>query len=168
MDNPIILLAFWFVVNLVMKSAKDKKNIEEARRKKSKQLDNRPIQNKNLSNATKNKSIIDVFKEEIEKEIQREKEKQLEKMPQSNKEQRPTSGNTVYTANSSINETKTQEVVSRKVVESNPEKVKVIKEDPYAQENKVKINMKNDVLKGIIFSEILSEPKGIKHFRRSI
>ena len=38
MDSPIILLVLWFIINIVIKSAKDKKKIEESRQKRARQL----------------------------------------------------------------------------------------------------------------------------------
>lgn len=176
MDNPILLLVFWFVVNLFIKSAKDKKNIEESRKKRTKQIDKQPIQSKNISNtrkeetrtnSNKNKSIIEVFREEIEQEIQKERSNQQEKkqfQKAKAKEVTPVKRDTSSFKKDGV---KIDEVFSKQIDEP-----KLETEGPLMQSKtqlkKPKLDPKSDVLKGVIFSEILSEPKGIKNLRRGM
>lgn len=164
MDSPLILLVFWFVINLLIKSSKDKKKIEEARRNKSQQIENRPLQNQSTQkNTNRGRNIVDVLKEEIEKEVQREKEMQRAKQIRPN-------------------------VMEAKITTSNTVKPKVVNREPMVldvfQENKtidtpiievdkpipnsLKLDIKNDLLKGFIYSEILSKPKSIRNSKRSM
>lgn len=176
MNSPLILLVFWFVINILIKSSKDKKKIEEARRKRAQQIENKPLQSKSMQTPqrqtpsrgqNKNKSIIDVFKDEIEKEIQREKQKKPIVTAQ-NKSMQPelkvfnkkninedvvekdsSWRDDYFSANTDIDFDKRQEEIKTTYRESS-------------------INIKKDLLNGIIFSEILSEPKGLKSGKRSV
>lgn len=69
MDSPIILLIFWGLINLFLKSSKDKKKAEASKQRRI----NQNGQQNHTTMKKKPKSIIDVFKDEIQKEIQREK-----------------------------------------------------------------------------------------------
>ena len=168
MDSPLILLVFWFVINLIIKSSKDKKKIEETRRKRSQQIDNRPIQNKNTLSTNrdtvqksnkKNRSIIDVLKEEIEREVQKQKQ------VQTGRDTKP---------NISEKDRTKVSMEDRRIKQSRP--VEEIKPEPISnpivasQErlDRPTFDIKNDILKGIIYKEILSEPKSLRNTRRSM
>lgn len=181
MDSPIILLIFWGLINLFLKSSKDKKKAEESKQRRINQ--NAP---QNTSTNKKPKSIIDVFKDEIQKEIQREKEAQQKKerpLMQS-KEIKPT-------PKPRSNQRPKQTLVSEKTTEQikrdrenyfqatdlsqmdgikeggNMEVVRVSSlTDEVEGKTKSTFNIKNDLLKGIIYSEILSEAKALKNMKR--
>lgn len=168
MDNPIILLIFWGLINLFLKSSKDKKKAEEAKRRRINQAN----LSQNTSTKKKPKSIIDVFKEEIQKEIQREKEAQERKQvtkpyPQKSKsslvsEKKPEELKKgladYYQANRSDDEVgQTGELELVRISNSH---------GLGKRSSKSSINFKKDILKGIIYSEILSEPKGLKNMKR--
>lgn len=170
MDSPIILLIFWFVINLVLKSAKDKKKIEEVRQKRMQQ-GNRPLQNNTSTTQRpapkKNRSIIDVFKEEIEREVQREKEahrrnepvlKEIKSSPITTKVKEKTVKPLPVEADISI-ESDDSTVLHVIDTAGMIHKTKM---------NSPSLNLKKDILKGIIYSEILSEPKGLRNIKRSM
>lgn len=176
MNSPLILLVFWFVINILIKSAKDKKKIEEARRKRAQQIESNPMKNKNIQtiqrktpnrSQNKNKSIIDVFKDEIEKEIQREKQKK----PSNTEQNKP-----IITEQKLNN----KKFVSEDVIERDSSwrdnyfsantdiDFNNTQEEIKTYHRKYSINIKKDLLKGIIFSEVLSEPKGMKSGKRGM
>ncbi|MBC8590768.1 hypothetical protein [Wansuia hejianensis] len=153
--SPLFFFVIIIVLDIVLKSIRDKKRIEEAKRIRGSQL------GKQFNNTTqKGKDIFTVFKEEIEKNMERPIQRQL------NKEKRK------------------KEIDSKGIVES----IDLAKqENQYIRENTEYIssneiaksrvseevdlrseNLKEDVLKGIIFSEILSEPKSLQHMKRSM
>ena len=174
--NPLLLLVFWAVINIMIKRTKTLKKIEQAKIKRAQQLESQTIQNINtqttqnintqttqreIPNQNKNKSIIDVFKDEIEKEIQREKQKKPSNTVQNKpikQEQKLTSKKFIsedvvekdsswrddyFSANTDIDFDKRDEVIK-------------------TYHKKSSINIKKDLLKGIIFSEILSEPRSMQ------
>ena len=174
--NPLLLLVFWAVINIMIKRTKTLKKIEQAKIKRAQQLESQPIQNINTqtiqketpsSNQNKNRSIIDVFKDEIEKEIQREKQKKpvIPEQKKSNKlEQKISNSKFVpedvierdsswrdnyFSANTDIDFDKREEEMK-------------------VYHKKSSINIKKDLLKGIIFSEILSEPRSMQNIKRSM
>lgn len=181
MDSPIILLIFWGLINLFLKSSKDKKKAEESKQRRVNQ--NAP---QNTSTNNKPKSIIDVFKDEIQKEIQREKEaqqkkerppmKEMKSGPKAEPKQMPRAKQTLVSD-------KTPEQIRRDrdnyFQATDLSQMDGIKEGGSLELVKVtgltegvegKTNSlfggKNDLLKGIIYSEILSEPKALKNMKR--
>lgn len=173
MDSPLILLVFWFVINLIIKSSKDKKKIEEARRKKSQQINNKPMQNNStlstnrdtvINRKKRNRSIIDVLKEEIDREVQKEKQVQRERQTKPIKSQ-----NERYITNLTKEAPEDRKIKERRLVEEiKPEQVL----NPIVA-NKERLDtttfdIKKDILKGIVYKEILSEPKSLRNTRRSM
>lgn len=181
MDSPIILLIFWGLINLFLKSSKDKKKAEESKQRRVNQ--NAP---QNTSTNNKPKNIIDVFKDEIQKEIQREKEaqqmkerplmqaKEIKPTPKPRSNQRP---------KQTLMSEKTSEEIKRDRANyfdatdhsekdginegGNLEVVRVSGlSEGVGGKTKSLFNIKNDILKGIIYSEILSEPKALKNMKR--
>ena len=164
MNSPIILLVFWFVINILIKSAKDKKKIEESRRIRAQQIENKPIQNNTTQamqrqtserNTNKNRSLIDVFKDEIEKEINKEKQNKPIKI-----EQKVNNKKFVTEDDIERNSNWRDDYFSANTDEETVE-IKTYYRKP-------SLDLKNDLLKGIIFSEILSKPKSIQNGKRSM
>lgn len=175
MNSPLILLVFWFVINILIKSAKDKKRIEEARRKRAQHIESKPLQSKSTQTLqretlsrgqNKNKSIIDVFKDEIEKEIQREKQKKPVNTVQ-NKPMKQEQNNNNKIINEDVieKETNWRDDYFSANTDIDFDKSSVEIKTSY---RKSSINIKKDLLNGIIFSEILSEPKSMKSGTRSM
>ncbi|NLY67873.1 MAG: hypothetical protein GX069_09975 [Tissierellia bacterium] len=128
----IIILA----IDIITKSIKDKKKIEESRKKRSESLS----KGKNLE-----KNIFEEKLPEYMVEVKSEVSK--------------------FSSN----------IVDKEVVEEikevNEEKVKdiLIKDrDNISNRKSRKNRIKKDILRGIIFSEILSEPKSLRNVKRSI
>lgn len=155
--NPIVLVVAWFVINLVLKSSKEKRKIEEAKRRRESQLGG---QTKDV------KSTVDTSRETLRKELQRamthkQPSKQPSKQPPKPAErpiqqQRPQ--REAMLARESIDrDRKNEEIKSNAISVAKPMKG-----------NRVKLNIKKDLVRGIIFSEILSEPKSMTNHRRSI
>ncbi len=167
MDSPLILLVIWVIINVFIKSANDKKKIEEARRKRAQKLGkqtplNNQTLNKNRETTAKNKkSIIDVFKEEIEKEIQAQKQtmKKVEKPVIHSEVEELTMAEITEDEDILYGETQIDISVLN-------DKNKKLDKGVYNQTQG--IDLKKDILKGIIYAEILSEPKSIRNMKRSM
>ncbi|TJX14727.1 hypothetical protein E9840_04850 [Tissierella creatinini] len=180
MDNGIILLIFWVVINLFLKSSKDKKKAEEAKRKRANESGFDMKTQPSTKSSNKPKSIIDAFREEIEKEIQREKDlQQKQQQPMSKpspKAPKPSARpvSSPMQPSPAINEATT---TSMTTVDKNgigdlnelvEERMEVINTRTLSQASKGKIlglNLKRDVLKGIIYSEIISQPKSLRNLK---
>lgn len=144
MRSPLFFFIIVIVIDLILKSAKDKKKIEQARRKRTGDIDQVP---------TKSKSIMETIRAEIEKEVQKGSNKKVEK-PKVYKEK--PSMNIKKDAEMHKRSEWTEDVFLKPVIESSTSK---------------EINrnsLKKDILRGIIFSEIISEPKSIKNQRKSM
>lgn len=148
MDNGIFVLIFWFIINLLIKSAKDKKKIEEARRRRAQQIEKRPIK--------ESKSIIDTIKDEIEREIQRERKG---KIPVESKKPKPEPSRKVDIDRGPGWGDEVFEVKRKETKD-----IEVTKTTSKSERSK----MQDDILRGIIFSEILSEPKSVQNLKRSM
>jgi len=183
MDSPLILLVFWFVVNLIIKSSKDKKKIEQARRNRSQQIGNQTLSNKPVvprskevlqRDVNKGRSIIDVFKEEIDKEIQREKQKYEKPQEKKVYETKAVDNKAV------ANRVETKKVETNKVADRISDNIEQFDYDSKSinntksfdiSENEIGRSLKlekKDIIKGIILSEILSEPKSKRNMKRSM
>lgn len=182
MDNGIILLIFWAAINLLLKSSSDKKKAEEAKRKRSTQSKVEGRTTPDNLPRNKPKSIIDIFREEIEKEIEKEKKLQQNKHQQ-NKHQpvaKPTPKQTLKpTPKPAVSTFQTEEIKSAVNIDENKdvalvesiveEKMEVIRASSISRgskQNNSQLNLKKDILKGIIYSEILSEPKSLRNLKR--
>ena len=117
MRNPLFFFIIVFVIDLVLKSAKNKKKVEQARRTRTSEI--KPA-------VPKNRSIMQTIRDEIEKEVQKDNKKRMVKQP-------------------------------------------VYKEGPQiVHKNSAEESFRQDILKGIIFAEIISEPKSIKNQQKSM
>ena len=70
MRSPLLFFIVIFVLDMVLKNAKNKKKVEQARSKRTAEI--KPAQ-------TKNKSIMQTIKEEMEKELQKQTGKPVQK-----------------------------------------------------------------------------------------
>lgn len=150
MRSPLFFFIIVFVIDLVLKSAKNKKKVEQARRKRTDEIN--PIQ-------PKNKSIMQTIKDEIEKEVQKDSKKRMVKQP-------------IYKEESTIAHRNSVEMIKNDEMKNRSKWSEDIFEKPITEslkngENK-KDSLQKDILKGIIFSEIISEPKSIKNHRKSM
>ncbi|MFA5575751.1 MAG: hypothetical protein WCZ27_06015 [Tissierellaceae bacterium] len=149
MPSPLLFFIFIIVVDLLLKSARDKKKIEESKGKREVQ------QSKPEKKPGPFADLRRILEEEIQKERQRELEKKavykveveplrVDKRPEVNFESR---------------------VQTKKLVES-----PVYEKDssPKGKSQLANMDFRDSIVRGIIFSEILSEPKGVKNQRRSL
>lgn len=147
MPSPILFFIFIIVIDLILKSNKDKKKIQESRRSTIP----RPMQD-----------LKRILEDELEREKQRQRDTQVRpKTPQGvNKKVRPMAQfiekeepreEVDWTIN-----TRTEDVERKK-----PEMSKVKKLNE-------KEEFKKNLLNGIVFSQILSEPKSVQNQRRSL
>lgn len=150
MRSPLFFFIIVFVIDLVLKSAKNKKKVEQARRKRTDEIN--PIQ-------PKNKSIMQTIKDEIEKEVQKDSKKRMVKQP-------------IYKEESTIAHKNSVEMIKNDEIKNRSKWSEDIFEKPITESLKNGENKKDllqkDILKGIIFSEIISEPKSIKNHRKSM
>lgn len=160
MPGPLLFFIFIVVIDLILKSAKDKQKIEEARKRRTQELSKQP------GVPTTSRPMADLRKilsEEIEKERQREIEKRQGKTPQRRNtlfnEKKPKVSTVDKKAD--IKETSWE---IRKEEKSIPESTKL---DGIPAQNKER-TLREDILRGIIFSEILSEPKSLQNQKRSL
>lgn len=167
MNSPIIILIIWFVINLLIKSANDKKKIEAARRKRDFELkDNRSAR---PSFQDEIKRTVSTLKEEIQREIQKEKEKSLS-VPSPRTSTKAVSKtapkkDNVYRSNLECGQLQRDDWDIQRDV---PEVTTTTVTDEKKERTSSPIDIQNDILRGIIFSEILSEPKSIKNIQRGI
>lgn len=134
--DGIFLLIFWFIINLLIKSVKDKKKIEEARRKRTQGLEKRPTYEQKNEPKGNTKAPSQVKKPKIEPKKEVVKDRKLGW------------------------EDNEWEIIKKEEVKiKEPEEVIELGENSKLQ---------RDILRGIIFSEILSEPKSIQNSKRSM
>ncbi|NLX61382.1 MAG: hypothetical protein GXZ06_02500 [Tissierellia bacterium] len=141
----LLIFIMLLVIDVISKSIKDKKKIEESRRKKLESLS----KDKNIEkNPFEEKKEID-YGEKLPEYIVEVKAKKNE-----------FSNDIAHKED--IKEVK--EVYKRDIGDN-----WIIKEEEEINNKKIKKKkMKKDLLKGIIFSEILSEPKSLRNMKRSI
>lgn len=149
MRSPLLFFIIVFVIDLVLKSAKNKKKVEQARRKRTAEI---------KPNQPKNKSIMQTIREEIENEVEKDSKKRMVKQP-------------VYKEGPLIIHENSAEMKNKKMKDRSTWNEDIF-EKPVTETSKIQVksqqSLRNDVLKGIIFSEIISEPKSIKNQRKSM
>ena len=164
MPGPLLFFIFIVVIDLILKSAKDKQKIEEARKRRTQELSKQP------GVPTTSRPMTDLRKilsQEIEKERQRELARRQ--------------GKTVQRQSTLFNEKRPKTSTVDKKIGTNEVSWEIVKEERNIKESKkpevtqAQSRMENkertlreDILRGIIFSEILSEPKSLQNQRRSL
>lgn len=132
MSSPLLFFIFIIVIDLVLKSAKDKKRNEQSRQKKTQEMQRQPEKPKPMQNLkrvlTSNKTTATTVKEV---KVGRGPER-----------------------------SPWDDDISKKNIS---ESIKPVVNEVEDKES----NFKRDILMGIIFSEILSEPKSIQNQKRS-
>ncbi|MCK9443125.1 MAG: hypothetical protein M0Q14_01125 [Tissierellaceae bacterium] len=155
MPSPILFFIFIIVVDLLLKSARDKKKIEESKRKKIPQEERQPQQQKQQRKPGPFADLRRILEEEIQKERQKELEQRntyrkdiqtpkVDKRPEIN-----------YDVQALAKETEKKRIYEKD-------------EFPTKKDQIGHMDFRDSIVKGIIFSEILSEPKGVKNQRRSL
>lgn len=138
------------VIDLILKSIKDKQKIQKAKSKKWQQINKEPRDGKSIiASPIQRKETIRESNRKIEQE--QVKEKRV-----------PSRDESIF-KNEQTREKSAQSKVYRSEME-------LIVEDNFTDKRskKSKIPIKKDILKGIIYSEILSEPKSLRNKRKSI
>ncbi|MCF6466526.1 hypothetical protein [Clostridium sp. Cult2] len=146
--RSFLFFIFLIVMDIILKSIKDKQKIEKARSKRREQLSRQPgdMQSTVSPSREKRKSI-----EKPRPKYEPIKERVVPLKDERRTEAQPVNEE-IYI--SSIYRQEIQSPIEKKVKGN---KIK-----------KSKDQFKNDILKGIIYSEILSEPKSLRNIRKSI
>lgn len=148
--NPITFFVIIAVINVLIKSANDKKKIEEARRKRAEQMKDKPAPNR---------------AKDIGARINKEIEEGLRKK-----------GILVTESSTKVEATEKKEI-KRLIVEdpSVTEDLKIVRKEKDVKKESIstssddrQFDKKKELLKGIIYSEILSEPKAIQNLKKSV
>ena len=149
--NPLIFIVIFVVADLLIKSGKEKKKIEAEKQKRMKKVNTTSIEEKIL----KDKKRVEEERARIRKEKDavpggREyvTEYQRDKIKEEDRRQKEKLLNTLKGKEKSIYD---DEKYQRKIVT-----------EDLSQEKNISIDIGDDIIKGIIFSEILSEPKSRK------
>lgn len=173
MPNPLIFFIVIIAIDLILKSKQNKKKMEKARRQSSEE-----VNDKNLTKSDKsfsNKPLREL-KRILENELESEKEKEI-KRENSRKqnetmdtmEKGSTRDESIRLQKDKVNKHSELENMKRKKLEieknrqhymdgyNDPIKQVLV---PETEEDKMKF--KEDIIKGIIFSEILGKPKSLK------
>lgn len=162
MPGPLLFFIFVVVIDLILKSAKDKQKIEEAKRMRTQELNKQPTASKPRPMADLRK----ILEEEVEKERQRELARRQKKTTQKQ--------STLFSEKRTNKDFVDKKIDTKEISWDIRENEKSISENkksdvtsPAKVENKER-NLRQDILRGIIFSEILSEPKSLQNQKRSL
>ncbi|WP_422486322.1 hypothetical protein [Gudongella sp. DL1XJH-153] len=176
MDSPIIILVFWVLINILLKSSRDKKKAEQARRRTgqgSSQNRQKPQEGRSRMNTGMKdfKKALDDYKEQIERELNPEK-----KVPV-----KPIANDAKRTVEKPENRQQKREL--RTFREGRFWEDIVVEEDtPDDEEIEVVVtgaskrkgsksgsgglfDIRNDIIKGVVYSEILDKPKSLNKRR---
>lgn len=178
MDSPIIILVFWVLVNLLLKSSRDKKKAERARRKtgqgSSQTQQRQRTERSRMNTGMKDfRQALEEYKAQIEKELNPEK-KPPAKAPAAQNRQRvdkpdsrlEKSGLKTFREGrywEDANEDK-QQATSTK--DSKEAEVAATQKKPETEKaSRGLFDIKNDILKGVVYSEILDKPRSLRSKR---
>lgn len=156
MSNPILFFIFIIVIDLILKSVKDKKKIEQ-KRMNSREI---PKADYEINKEKPIRDIMSTLREEVEKE--RLKELKRRDIKSEKRE--------------AINISNSDQVIAQKTFEDKKywedkrklEDDKISQERYTSQQKNNERNTRDDLIRGIIFSEIISEPKSIQNQRKSM
>ena len=167
MPGPLLFFIFIIVADLILKSFKDKKKIEQTKEKRQQELQSDVKRKPNYTEVKSNPSrnIMSTLREEIEKERQKEIARrqgrpEVEEIPESKIEDKKISTK-IYDDKEYWDKKREQDYIRENNIHQ-PMDIKAT--DVEINKNGIKDN----IIKGIIFSEILSEPKSIKNQKRSM
>ena len=159
MSNPILFFIFIIVVDLILKSVRDKKKISEKKMDRQGSFEDKDELNKQkpIQKSGSIREVMSTLREEVEKERQKDLERRQ---------------GTVERSKKVIVKTE-EEVINEKAYEDNKyweekrnlENNRKIKDMKKREELISEGNIREDILRGIIFSEVLSPPKSIENKR---
>lgn len=165
MPNPLIFLVAIVVIDLVLKSMRNKKKMEETRRNKMEQSGNKtPTSPRETSRDSPIRELRRILSEEQERE--KEGQYKVEKTIDTT-EKRKTRDDLIEEQRKKIDEHSELAKMQRKIKELEKEisrngHKESIKQGLIAETHGDKNEFKEDIVKGIIFSEILGKPKSIR------
>lgn len=164
--NPIFFFVIIIVIDLILKSSKNKKKVEQARRQRTGEMNR-------TAPSPKSKSIMQTIREEMEKEAQKASDKVVRNQPPKRMVQQKVYTEDQFISHDNSAELKETEIKNRsrwnhEDVFSKPKVKEVVIEEKTQAANGRKNALKSDIIKGIIFSEIISEPKSLKNQRKSM
>ena len=153
----LIILVIWVMINSFIKGAIKKNNDGKT---------------KTITNQQKRKNVFGTFMEDLEKQMQSEKEKQRSERPtqwgQPAQPVRPTQPSILSDLPKSKAPSKPATLPKPVGLEidyiGGDEEIGGINEAGFSKgsKNNIGLDIKRDILKGIIYSEILSEPKSLR------
>lgn len=156
MSNPILFFIFIIVIDLILKSVRDKKKIAQKKMNREEPFQNKDALNKEkpIQKSGSIREVMSTLREEVANERQKELERRQEK------------------SKKVIVKTEEQ-IITQKAYEDNKyweekrssEENRKIQESKKLEELSSENNIREDLIKGIIFSEILSPPKSIENQR---
>lgn len=175
MPNPLIFFIVIIAIDLILKSKQNKKKMEKARRQSSEQVNDKNLTKSDKSFSNKPlRELKRILENELESEKEKEKEIKRENPRKQNEtidtmEKGTTRDESIRLQKDKVNKHSELENMKRKKLEieknrqhymdgyNDPIKQVLV---PKTEEDKMKF--KEDIIKGIIFSEILGKPKSLK------
>lgn len=156
MPQGLLVFIIIFIIDMIFKSIKDKQKIERAMNERRKQVEGRPASLEKTVKPIEEKAVIEespepLMEEDIEEyiiDINRVDEEIQTKV-------------SYEEAALMVDEIQNSTIYEKEIVPP-------VKKDIVKGSKKKEDAIKRDILKGIIYSEILSEPKSLKYMRRSI
>lgn len=162
MSNPILFFIFIIVIDLILKSVRDKKKISQKKMDREGSFENKEELNKEkqIQKSGSIREVMSTLREEVEKERQKDLERRQ---------------GTVKRSEKVIVKTE-EEIIKEKAYEDNKyweekrslENKKKTQEKNKQEELSSERNIREDILRGIIFSEVLSPPKAIENKRNRV
>ena len=165
--ESIIFFVIAMAINLVFKSANDKKKIEQARKKRAEQLENNPM--KNRVDKARSKPITDRNMNSREILITKDREQERKNRNKERDDYNPKKYN--YTIQE--DESKKSTVRENYDERENLERLEREKQELEAKQIEVQKEIKKGLererlVNAIIWSEILGEPKSIQNLKKSM
>ncbi len=175
MDSPIIILVFWVIINILLKSSRDKKKAEQARRKSgqgSVQNRQQPKGDRSRMNTGRKdfRQALEDYKSQIENELNPDRKTPVKpKVSESRQKVERPDSRLEKSKMRTFREGRYWEDATEDVIET--ASGKEVKESAAAAEKEAGkaekspegiFDIKNDILKGIVYSEILGKPKSMQ------
>ncbi len=166
MSSPLIFFMIVLIGDLILKTAREKKKIEESKERKTKDLgENFEYSEKEEKEVRKEPSSIRDMMERLREEAEKKQRKEMEKRQEKAYLEKETN---LY----SEKEERVKKEYEDNEYWERKEKEKTFNEkrkfDIQKEVEKKESDIRNDIIKGIIFSEIISEPKAIKNQKRNM
>lgn len=164
MSGPILFFIFIIVTDLILKSVKDKQKIEESKKKRMPEINRQPQQSRTLGEL---KKILD---EELQRERPRGFSKRQDKTIEK-KNVRVSTREKAGNIDRGLKRDRYSEEPNSMNISEDLGTLKTSRSMESLNSTNIddkKEELREDILRGIIFSEILSPPKSIQNQRRSL